>query len=94
MYAKAAATVRISEAESNYTSTVSTATAEKLSKIAEAQSEVAVFMASVAADNEYRDAYRYYKYMNATIRYYENGKLIILGSDVDDARIVIGSIKN
>ena len=89
MYAKAAATVKISEAESNYTSTVSTATAEKLSKIAEAQSEVAVFMASVAADNEYRDAYRYYKYMNATIRYYENGRLIILGSDIDDARIVI-----
>ena len=46
-------------------------------------------MASVAADNEYRDAYRYYKYMNAVIKYYENGKIVILGSGVDDGRIVI-----
>lgn len=89
MNAKAAAIVKICEAESNYASTVSTATAEQLSKIAEAQSEVAVFMASVAADNEYRDAYRYYKYMNAVIKYYENGKIVILGSGVDDGRIVI-----
>ena len=89
MNAKAAAIVKICEAESNYASTVSTATAEQLSKIAEAQSEVAVFMASVAADNEYRDAYRYYKYMNAVIKYYENGKIVILGSGVDDNRIVI-----
>ena len=89
MNAKASAIVKICEAESNYASTVSTATAEQLSKIAEAQSEVAVFMASVAADNEYRDAYRYYKYMNAVIKYYENGKIVILGSGVDDGRIVI-----
>ena len=89
MNAKASAIVKICEAESNYASTVSTATAEQLSKIAEAQSEVAVFMASVAADNEYRDAYRYYKYMNAVIKYYENGKIVILGSGVDDSRIVI-----
>lgn len=89
MNAKASAIVKICEAESNYASTVSTATAEQLSKIAEAQSEVAVFMASVAADNEYRDAYRYYKYMNAVIKYYENGKIVILGSGVDDNRIVI-----
>ncbi len=94
MNAEAAAIVKICEAESNYTSTVATATAEQLSKIAEAQSEVAVFMASVAADNEYSDAYRYYKYMNAVIKYYENGRLIILGSDVDSSRLVTGLIKN
>ncbi len=88
MYAEAAATVRIYEAESNYNSTVSTATAEQLNKIAEAQAEVAEFMASVAADTEYRDAYRYYKYLNAVVRYYENANLIIIGSDIDENRII------
>ena len=94
MYAKTIAAVRVCEAESYYNSTVSTAIQEKHYKVAEAQAEVAEFMASVAADNEYRDAYRYYKYMNAVIRYYENGKLIILGSDVDSDRIIQGSLKN
>ena len=95
MYAETVAAVRILEAESNYNSTVSTATAEQLNKIAEAEAEVAEFMASVAADTEYRDAYRYYKYMNAIIRAYENANIILVSSDVDQSRIVyIGSIKN
>lgn len=94
MYAEAAATVRICEAESNYNSTVSTATAEQLNKIAEAQAEVAEFMASVAADTEYREAYRYYKYLNAVIRKYENANIILVGSDIDDSRIVYYPNKN
>lgn len=95
MYAKTVAAVRVLEAETSYNSTVSAATAEQLSKIAEAKAEVAEFMASVAADTEYRDAYRYYKYLNALIDAYGNVNLIIVDSDVDQSRIYYyGSIKN
>lgn len=91
MYAEAAAAVRVLEAETSYNSTVSYAKAEQLGKIAEAQAEVAEFMASVAADNEYRDAYRYYKYLSAVKNAYGNANLIIVDSDVDQSRIWIGS---
>ena len=94
MYAKAYATVRVLEAETNYSTTVSVANAQKLNKIAEAQAEVAEFMASVAADQSNSTAYRYYKYLNAVKNAYGNATLIIVGSDVDDSRIWIGSFKN
>ena len=89
MNAEAAATVRILEAEMSSHSQVSYATAEHHSKIAEAQAEVAEFMASVAADNEYQDAYRYYKYINAIKSAYGNLNLIIIGSDIDQSRLVL-----
>lgn len=88
MYAETVAAVRVLEAETSYNSTVSAATADQLEKIAAAKAEVAEFMASVAADTEYRDAYRYYKYLNAVIDAYGNVKLIIVGSDIDQSRIV------
>lgn len=94
MHAETLAAVRVLEAETSYNSTVSAATAEQLNKIAEAQAEVAEFMASVAADTEYRDAYRYYKYLNAIKNAYGNANLIIVGSDVDQSRIYFGSFKN
>ncbi len=91
MYAESAAAVRILEAETSYNSTVSYATAEQLRKIAEARAEVAEFMASVAADNDFSDAYRYYKYLNAITKAYENANLIIVSSDIDQSRIYFGS---
>ena len=83
MNAEAAAIVRILEAETQNNSMISYATAEKLSKIAAAEAEVAEFMASVAADQSYSNAYRYYKYLNALGNAYGNANLIIVGSDVD-----------
>ena len=50
-------------------------------------------MASVAADGENSDSYRYYKYLNALINYYESTKLVIVSSDVDQSRIVDNTIK-
>ena len=94
MNAEAAAIVRILEAETQNNSMISYATAEKLSKIAAAEAEVAEFMASVAADQSYSDAYRYYKYLDAVGNAYGNANLIIVGSDVDQSRIYFGSIKN
>ena len=95
MYAEAFAAVRVLEAETNYSQTVSVATAERLNKIAAAQAEVSEFMASVAADSSYSDAYRYYKYLNAVKNAYGNGNIVIVSSDIDDSRIIwLGSIKN
>ncbi|MBO5701254.1 MAG: hypothetical protein J6S71_02330 [Clostridia bacterium] len=94
MNAEAAAAVRVLEAETQNNSQVSYATAEKLAKIAEAQADVAEFMASVAADTEYTDAYRYYKYLNAIRNAYGNANLIIVGSDIDQSRLYLGSLQN
>lgn len=94
MYAEAFAAVRVIEAETNYNTTVSVATAERLNKIAEAQAEVAEFMASVAADSSYSNAYRYYKYLTAVKNAYGNANLIIVSSDIDEARIWYDKIKN
>lgn len=94
MYAKAAAAVRVLEAETQYNSSVSYATAEQLSKIAEAHAEVAEFMASVSADKEYPTTYRYYKYMNAIKNAYGNANIVLIDPDIDGSRFYIGSIKN
>lgn len=94
MYAEAFAAVRVLEAETNYSQTVSVATAERLNKIAAAQAEVSEFMASVAADSSYSDAYRYYKYLNAVKNAYGNANIIIVSSDIDESRIWYGTIKN
>lgn len=94
MNAEAYAAVRILEAETQNNSVTSYATAEQLAKIAEAEAEVAEFMASVAADNEYSDAYRYYKYLNAVSNAYGNANLIIISSDIDQSRLIFGSFKN
>jgi hypothetical protein len=45
-------------------------------------------MASVAADEANSDAYIYYKYLSAVKNAYGNANLIIVGSDIDEARIV------
>ena len=94
MYAEAFAAVRVLEAETNYSQTVSVATAERLNKIAAAQAEVSEFMASVAADSSYSDAYRYYKYLSAVKNAYGNANIIIVSTDIDESRIWYGTIKN
>ena len=88
MYAKTYAAVRVLEAETNYNTNISVATSEQLNKIASAQAEVAEFMASVAADQSNSEAYRYYKLINAAKDKYGNANIIIVGSDIDDSRIV------
>ena len=70
------------------------AMSDNLSRIASAEAEVAEFMASVSADSQYSDAYRYYKYLNALTKAYGNAKLIIVDSDVDSSRIYFGSLNN
>lgn len=94
MSAKAYAAVQLHNAETTRSTTVSMAMSDKLSRIASAEAEVAEFMASVSADNQYSEAYRYYKYLNALSQAYGNADLIIVGSDVDDSRIYLGKFNN
>ena len=81
--AQSAAATAIANAEKQYDTSVNAAKADSYTKIAAAQADVAEFMAGVSADNQYSDAYRYYKYLNAVRRAYGGAKLIIVGEGVD-----------
>ena len=89
--AEARAAVTLAEAQGSYDTAVSTATAAQYSQIAQARADVAEFMASVSADNAYADAYRYYKYLNAMGKAYNNARLVIVGEGVNTANLILGS---
>lgn len=80
------------EAELLYTSLLAEAKVNQAQAIADAKAAVADFMASVEADGSYRDAYRYYKYMDALTSAYADAKLIIIGEGIDSSNLFIGSI--
>lgn len=82
----------IMDAKNQKLAKVGDALVTKHQAIGNAESEVAAFMASVAADNAYRTQYRYYKYMNALTQAYANAKLIIVGDGVDSSQIYLGSL--
>ena len=90
--AQAKASVTLTDAQAAYDTSVSIATSEQYTQVAKAQSDVAEFMASVAADQSYTGAYRYYKYMNALKNAYGNVRLIIVGDGVDSANLYLGNL--
>lgn len=61
-------------------------------QVGEATAAVAEFMASVQADKNDRDAYRYYKYISALTNSYNNAKLVIVGEGIDSKNLYIGSL--
>jgi len=78
------------EAEASRDSLISSALAEKYTKIAEAEGAVAEFMASVEADSLYSTTYRNMKYLNALSAAYGGSKLVIVGDGIDTSRIWLG----
>ena len=82
------------EAQLAQTAMVSKAKVEREQAVAAAKAAVADFMASVEADGSYRDAYRYYKYIDALTKAYADAKLIIIGEGVDSSNLFIGSISS
>ncbi len=70
---------------------IATATEEYYTKLAAAQTEVAEFMAGVEAYNAYSKEYKYYKYLSAVSKAYNNSKLVIVGKGIDSSRIYFGS---
>lgn len=89
--AEAQAAVTLAEAEKTYDSLVKAAEAGYYGQVAAAEAEVTEFMAAVAADNSYRDAYRYYKYLGALQQSLGGSRLYLLGPDVDAASLYLGS---
>ena len=88
--AEAQAAVTLAEAEKAYDSQVKTAEADYFSRGAAACAEVTEFMAAVSADGSYRDAYRYYKYLNALQGSLAGARLYLLGPDIDAASLYLG----
>ena len=82
----------VAAAEASKDTAVSQAMIEYVTKLADARSEVAEFMAGVEADKAYPSAYRYYKYLNAIGKAYGNAKLIIVGDGIDSSNIYFGNI--
>lgn len=90
--AQTEANTKIMNAEKEYTSAVGAALVTKYESVAKAEAAVAEFMASVAADGNYRNEYRYYKYMDALTAAYADAKLILVGEGIDTSNLYIGSI--
>ena len=85
--AEAQAAVKIAEAEKQRDSEIIAARTDSLTKKANANASVAEFMAGVAADSKYSDAYRYYKYMKAIGDAYGGARLVIVGKGIDSSNI-------
>lgn len=90
--AEAEAAVKLAEAQKSYDTAVNTANSDSYTKTAAAEADVAEFMASVAADGQYSDAYRYYKYLGAIGSAYGKARLVIVGQDIDSSSIYFGGI--
>lgn len=90
--AQTEANTKIMNAEKEYTTAVGAALVTKYESVAKAEASVAEFMASVAADGDYRNEYRYYKYMDALTKAYADAKLILVGEGIDTSNLFIGSI--
>lgn len=90
--AQTEANTKIMNAEKEYTTAVGAALVTKYESVAKAEAAVAEFMASVAADGNYRNEYRYYKYMDALTSAYADAKLILVGEGIDTSNLFIGSI--
>ena len=91
--AQAAANTQIMDAKKQQTQTVGVAISEKYERVAEAQAAVTEFMAAAAADGNYRDEYRFYKYLDAITKTYENATMILAGEGIDTSKIVISGFK-
>lgn len=83
---------RIAWAWVDYDSQVALANIESYDAIAAAKSSVAEFLASVEADKNYPEDYRYYKYMKAISEAYSDAKIVIVGNGVNEENIYIGSL--
>ncbi|MBO5327179.1 MAG: protease modulator HflK [Clostridia bacterium] len=90
--AQAKANVTVIEAQTSCEYKLASAMIQKQNSEAAARSEVAEFMASVEADQAYRETYRYYKYLQAITEAYSDAKVVIVGDGIDTKNIYIGNV--
>lgn len=92
LYAQGNAAAAVANAEQTANTTIGTAQVENFQKLAEAKASATQFLASVAAKEEHKDAYTYYKRIKAVREAYGNANLVILGNGVDDSMLYFGNI--
>lgn len=92
--AENAKNIQIQNAQAQKNETISKAEAEHYSKVATATASVSEFNASVAASKDNKDAYRYYKYLDALTQAYGKSNLILVGDGIDSSKIYFGNINN
>lgn len=83
---------RLADAQTAKETLVNYANIDYNKKTAAATTELSEFMAAISASAEYPDEYKYYKYLDAICKAYNNSRLVIVGSDIDSSRIYFGSI--
>lgn len=92
--AQADANSTVMNAKKQSIQTVSTATSQKYASIADAQAAVTEFMAAAAADDAYRQEYRFHKYLEALTTTYSNSTMILCGNGIDTSHLVISGFKD
>lgn len=90
--AQAQAAVKVANAESAYLNIISAAKVDYYERIADANTEIAEFMAAVEASDAYPSEYKYYKYLEAISTAYGQSKLVIVGPGVDTSRLYFGNL--
>ena len=89
--AENSATVKKTNAQATKESVINSAKAESHTNVASATATVSEFMASVEANKENKDAYQYYKYLDALSQSYGKANLILVGDGVDSSKIYFGN---
>ena len=92
--ANSAAEAKKINAEAEKNSLINKADAENHKKIAAATASVSEFMASVEANKENKDAYQYYKYLDALTQAYGKSNLVLVGDGIDASKIYFGNFAN
>ena len=90
--AENSATVKVTEAKATKETVINKAKSENYTNVAAATANVSEFMASVEANKENKDAYQYYKYLDALTQSYGKSNLILVGDGVDSSKIYFGNI--
>ncbi len=91
LYAQGNAAAAIATAEKDAYAEKGIAEVQYAQKVAQARADIAEFLASVEANQQHRDAYKYQKRIAAVKEAYSNSKLVILGNGVDASMIYFGN---
>lgn len=91
LYAQGNAAAAIATAEKDAYTEKGIAEVQYAQKVAQARADIAEFLASVEANKQHRDAYKYQKRIAAVKEAYSNSKLVILGNGVDASMIHFGN---
>ena len=90
--AQARANVALEQARQSRDTDINQAQAASYKDVADAQASVAQFMASVDAYDSYGGNYRYYNYLEALQKAYQDSTLVIVGEGIDSSHLYLGKL--